>query len=74
MKQNKIARSNVTRHLQAQWELASQRAAEEQSLEPPLGEMLTEAVGLHVKSGVEAGGLWGTTSCTCENSCDCFPP
>ena len=57
--------------LQTEWEQAAQLAAEQVERESELGKKLTEGAGLHVKSGVEAGGLWGTTSCGCESySCN----
>lgn len=54
--------------LEQEWEQAAHRAAEQSERASDLGEILTEGAGLRVKSGVQAGGLWGTTgSCTCNN-------
>lgn len=55
--------------LQERWERAVERAAEENMREQELNETLTESAGLHIKSGVDAAGVWGTTSCTCQNTC-----
>lgn len=55
--------------LQTDWERATERAAAESSRTQDLGDMLTDSAGLYIKSGVEAGGLWGTTSCTCQQTC-----
>lgn len=55
--------------LQDQWERAIERAEQETLRPTDLGAELDEGAGLHIKSGVQAGGLWGTTtSCTC-NQC-----
>jgi hypothetical protein len=61
---------NNVRRLNQQWDDAVDRAQHETPRTHDLGDMLTETSGLHIKSGVEAGGLWGTTSCTCA---DCTP-
>ncbi len=57
------------RNLQDLWENAIERAVEEKSNTQDLNdEKLGEAAGVHIKSGVRASGLWGTTtSCTCNN-------
>lgn len=57
--------------LQTEWDQATERAALQVERDEMLGDMLTVSAGLHIKSGIESGGLWGTTSCTCENSCTC---
>lgn len=57
--------------LQTDWEQAAQLAAEQVERRQDLDKTLTESAGLHIKSGAEAGGLWGTTSCGCQSqSCD----
>lgn len=66
-----MQRNHTTEQLQAEWDRAVERAARENARDQDLGEMLTHGAGLHINSGVQAGGLWGTTSCTCAASCDC---
>lgn len=60
--------------LQAAWEQGVEQANQQPGSDAQLGDQLREAAGLHIKSGVQAGGIWGTTSCTCEQTCDCTPP
>jgi hypothetical protein len=60
---------NQAIRLGQEWDDAIERAQQATTREQPLGDMLTESAGLHIKSGVEAGGLWGTTSCTCQQTC-----
>lgn len=63
--------TNKIQALQTRWDQAAERAAQEASRPQDLGQALNEGAGLHVKSGVEAGGLWGSTSCTCQQTCTC---
>ncbi len=71
MKPTNTRNYNLSQELQQQWERGIERATEEQPTHQELGGMLNEAAGLHIKSGAQAGGLWGSTSCSCVNSCDC---
>ncbi|HZQ07062.1 MAG TPA: hypothetical protein VFD70_10820 [Anaerolineae bacterium] len=59
----------IHKRLQEQWERALEQAAEQPTTRPELGEMLTNAASLHIRSGVKSGALWGTTSCTCYQGC-----
>lgn len=69
-----MKKQTINEQIQEQWDNAAERALQQPAENQTLGDLLQEAAGLHVKSGVQAGGIWGTTSCTCENTCDCTPP
>lgn len=72
MKKNRSGRD-----LQAQWEQAVERASEDRRSDSELeSEALNDAAGLHVQSGVRAGGWTHTCSCggSCATQCACSAP
>ena len=66
-KKERTLKKESTRHIQELWERAIERAIADKPVVQELSdEKLGEAAGVHIKSGIDASGLWGTTSCTCQ--------
>ncbi len=60
--------SNRARNIEELWERAVERAVQEKSVAQELSaETLSQAAGIHIKSGVRAADFWGLGSYTCQN-------
>lgn len=64
-------KTRTTPHnLEQLWERGIERATEDTSGTNEISnEKLGETAGLHIKTGISASGLWGTTSCSCQQGC-----
>ena len=63
-------KNETTPNLQDLWERGIERATADKSTLQELGDAkLGEVAGLQIKSGLESGGLWGSTSCSCQAGC-----
>ncbi|HZQ08743.1 MAG TPA: hypothetical protein VFD70_19325 [Anaerolineae bacterium] len=68
MSNQKSSPDNVRQQMQESWEHGIARAQQERRREQELGQSLSQAAGLQVKSGHKAGGLFGSHNCNTHNN------